>query len=193
MGSQKAMDEGAEEKIRALTQEMSSERQFFQEQVIQYEEDMANLREEVKNLKQSLSKIETEKNVADQKILNLEREIVELGSVAKDELKEKEEEFIFQIQASKEKVKAQENMINELNDEICKLKEAKSNKVIEENNVHSCLESKPDDPSQKIILLENKLEDQKAVSDKLKAYVGEVLENVMISNPAVLERKQSVE
>ena len=62
-------------------------------------------------------------------------------------------------------------------------------------NKHSddIIESKTDDPSQKIILLEHELEDQKEVSEKLKAYVGEVLESVMISNPAVLERKQSRE
>ena len=46
---------------------------------------MLNLREEVKNLKESLSKIMTENNVTDQKILNLEKKIIESDSVAKQE------------------------------------------------------------------------------------------------------------
>ena len=185
---QKTMDEGAEEKIRDLTQEMLSERQRFEVQIIQYEEEMATLRKEVQKLKQSLSKIETERNVADLKILSLEHKLVETDSSTKEGISaNKEKDLLLQIQTSDDKIKAQENIINQLNEEICKLKK------VQNNNIPSDLASKPDDPNQKIILLEHELEDQKQVSEKLKAYVGEVLENVMISNPAVLERKQSVD
>ena len=150
---------------------------------------MAKMKEEVKNLKQSLSKVETEKNVADQRISILEKKIVD-GVATEDLNQEREKDLLLQIQTSNVKMKAQENMINQLNDEISNLKKVKRSNIKEDINIHADLEFQPDDPNQKIILLEHELEDQKEVSEKLKAYVGEVLENVMISNPAVLERKQ---
>ena len=186
------MDDGGEEKIRDLTQEMLSERQRFEVQIIQYEEERANLRKEVQKLKQSLSKIETERNVADLKILSLEQKLVETDSVSKESAN-KENDLLLQIQTSDDKIKGQENIINQLNKEICQLKKVQNKNMTGDKNIPSYLASKPDDPNQKIILLEHELEDQKEVSEKLKAYVGEVLENVMISNPAVLERKQSVD
>ena len=48
---------------------------------------------------------------------------------------------------------------------------------------------KPEDTKQKIMLLEHELEDQKEVYKQLKAYVGEVLGNIMVTNPQMLERK----
>ena len=149
--------------------------------------------EEVKNLKESLSKIMTENNVTDQKILNLEKKIIESDSVAKQEsFGKRKEDLIWQIKASNDKIKCQENSINELKDEIYNLKEVKNNNMIEDTNIYLDLKLEPDDPNQKMILLEHELENQKEVSEKLKAYVGEVLENVTISNRAVLEGKQSV-
>ena len=47
----------------------------------------------------------------------------------------------------------------------------------------------PEDSKKKIMLLEHELEDQKEVSTQLKAYVGEVLGNIMVTNPQLLERK----
>ena len=42
---------------------------------------------------------------------------------------------------------------------------------------------------QDAILLEHELDDQREVHKQLKAYVGEVLSNIMMTNPQVLERK----
>ena len=156
-----------DEEMRVLTRQIMAENQAFETQIPQYIADIENLRDEVKNLRASLSRMETQKNAAVQKTITIEK----------------------QMKASVDKVKAQEDTIKQLSKEVNELKITK--KI--ENGVHVIknLDSKKDDPKQKIILLENELEDQKEVSEKLKAYVGEVLENVMISNPAVLERKQS--
>ena len=45
----------------------------------------------------------------------------------------------------------------------------------------------------RVVQLERELEDQREVNAQLKAYVGEVLVNIMLQNPAMLERKDSRE
>ena len=41
----------------------------------------------------------------------------------------------------------------------------------------------------KMFLLEQELEDQKEVNKQLKAYVGDVLINIIVQNPDILEKK----
>ena len=41
----------------------------------------------------------------------------------------------------------------------------------------------------KLFLLEQELEDQKEVNKQLKAYVGDVLINIIVQNPEILEKK----
>jgi len=180
-------NEELEEKLKQLTQQMITERNSFESKITQYDAEVNNLRDEVKNLKNNLSRMETQKNAAEQKIKELEKQknATELLS-SENNGQEKEEELLSQIKASKDKIEVQETTIEQLKQEVFQLRNADKHKSDED-----ITQSKTDDPTQKIILLEHELEDQKEVSEKLKAYVGEVLENVMISNPAVLERKQS--
>ena len=166
---------------------MLTEKQSFESQIRQCDAEISNLRDEVKDLRNNLSRMETQKNAAEQKIRDLEKQKIASESLAKiNSSEESEGGLLLQIKASNDKIKLQETLIDQLKKELSELKKA---------NKHSddIIESKTDDPSQKIILLEHELEDQKEVSEKLKAYVGEVLESVLISNPAVLERKQSRE
>ena len=168
---------------------MLTEKQLFESQIKQHDAEISKLKDEVKDLRNNLSRIETQKNAAEQKMAELEKQMMATESLST--LNSSEEimgELRLQIKASNDKIKLQETLIGQLKKEVSELKNA--NKHSEDVDI---IESKPNDPSQKIILLEHELEDQKEVSEKLKAYVGEVLESVMISNPAVLERKQSRE
>jgi len=178
-----------EEQLRMLTQDMLTEKQLFESQIKQHDAEISKLKDEVKDLRNNLSRIETQKNAAEQKIAELEKQKMATESLSTlNSSEENMGELLLQIKASNDKIKLQETLIGQLKKEVSELKNA--NKHSDDVDI---IESKPDDPSQKIILLEHELEDQKEVSEKLKAYVGEVLESVMISNPAVLERKQSRE
>jgi len=178
-----------EEQLKVITKEMMTEKLSFESKLKQHDAEISNLKDEIKNLRNNLSKIETQKNAAEHKIAELEKQKIASESLSKVNSSEKYDgELLFQIKASNDKIKLQETLIDQLKKEMSELKTANKQTANED-----IIESRPDDPSQKIILLEHELEDQKEVSEKLKAYVGEVLENVMISNPAVLERKQSRE
>ena len=175
---------------------MFAERQSFQRQIIQQGKEMSNLKEEVENLRNSLSKTETEKNATEERIRDLlEKHKVDFSPPTVLKLSpEKEEDPDFLLQTTNDKLKAQENIIKQLKEEIDGLRNDKKdlNGTNEEEDNYTDHEAKSEDPNQKIISLVHELKDQKEVSEKLKAYVGEVLENVMVTNPQVLERKQSL-
>ena len=50
-------------------------------------------------------------------------------------------------------------------------------------------EEGPREAGKRVVALERELEDQREVNAQLKAYVGEVLVNIMLKNPQILERK----
>ena len=50
-------------------------------------------------------------------------------------------------------------------------------------------EEGPGEAGKRVVALERELEDQREVNAQLKAYVGEVLVNIMLKNPQILERK----
>ena len=187
----KPAEDNLEEELAALKQEMFAERQSFQMQIIHQAKEMSNLKEEVENFRNRLSKTETEKNATEERIRDLlEKQKVDFSVKLSSE---KEEDPDILLQTTNDKLKAQENIINQLKEEIERLRNYKKdlNGTNEEENKYRDTQSKTEDPNQKIISLVHELNDQKEVSEKLKAYVGEVLENVMVTNPQVLERKQS--
>ena len=95
----------------------------------------------------------------------------------------------MKIKILKERVKVQDEIIDEMRIENTRL--SNDNKGIEEAVEHGNADKNngEKDLKQKIILLEHELDDEREVHKQLKAYVGEVLSNVMMTNPQVLERK----
>ena len=98
---------------------------------------MSNLKEEVANLRNRLSKTETEKNVTEERICEiLEEQKVDISPTILELSKEKEEDPDILLQTTNDKLKAQENIINQLKEEIDRLRNEKKdlNGTNEEEN-----------------------------------------------------------
>ena len=52
-----------------------------------------------------------------------------------------------------------------------------------------CQDLEESTDKKKLFLLEQELEDQREVNKQLKAYVGDVLINIIVQNPEILEKK----
>ena len=101
----------------------------------------------------------------------------------------KDEALLSEVNVLKERVKVQDAIIDEMRKENTRL--SIDNKGIEEAVEHGNADQNNEekDLKHKIMLLEHELDDQREVHKQLKAYVGEVLSNIMMTNPQVLERK----
>ena len=101
----------------------------------------------------------------------------------------KEEALLSEMKILKERVKVQDAIIDEMRKENTRL--SIDNKGIEEAVEHGNADQNNEekDLKQKIMLLEHELDDQREVHKQLKDYIGEVLSNIMMTNPQVLEQK----
>ena len=119
----KPAEDNLVEELAALKQEMFAERQSFQLQIIQQGKEMSNLKEEVENLRNRLSKTKTEKNAAEERIRDLlEKQNVDFPPTILELSKEKEENPDILLQTTNDKLKAQETIINQLKEEIDRLR-----------------------------------------------------------------------
>ena len=135
-------------------------------QIAERDKEIKNLAYDIKELRKKQLSVDSEKE-------KLENQI--------KALKVTEENLLEEVHEAKERNKSQEELIEQLKAKIG---------ILEVENSTTRVEKVPTtDPTKTIKLLENELEDQKEVSNKLKAYVGEVLENVIGAYPEVLERK----
>jgi len=117
----------------------------------------------------------------------------------------REAELLIQLKHLSARIEAQDTLIAELKEENTVLKIQNQNlvdslnKVSNKNNLfrksskeYQSLEPQELDESterKKLFLLEQELEDQKEVNKQLKAYVGDVLINIIVQNPDILEKK----
>ena len=183
-------DNKLHEQLGALDKLMIEEHSSFQSQIKKNEKEISKLNIIVKELKDQIKVLETEKYSSEEKILNLiEKQKLDPPNTAVRQYSlEREEELLSQVVMLKQRIKSQDDII-EMQEENNSLKN-KSNPIEKDNLVNGgCNEIIPEDSKKKIMLLEYELEDQKEVSTQLKAYVGEVLGNIMVTNPQLLERK----
>jgi len=118
----------------------------------------------------------------------------------------REAELLIQLKHLSARVEAQDTSLAELKEENTVLKIQNQNLLESLNRVNSqktslfrksskefqSLEPQDLDESaerKKLFLLEQELEDQKEVNKQLKAYVGDVLINIIVQNPEILEKK----
>jgi len=145
---------------------LEKENKRLKAQIAERDKEIKNLAYDIKELRKKLLNVDSEKE-------KLENQI--------KVLKVREDNLLEEVHEANESNKSQEELIEQLKAKIGNL---------EVENSNTCIEDAPTtDPTKTIKLLEYELEDQKEVSNKLKAYVGEVLENVIGAYPEVLERK----
>jgi len=118
----------------------------------------------------------------------------------------REAELLIQLKHLSARVEAQDTALAELKEENTVLKIQNQNLLESLNRVNNqktslfrksskefqSLEPQDLDESaerKKLFLLEQELEDQKEVNKQLKAYVGDVLINIIVQNPEILEKK----
>merc|ERR1712176_1499186 len=118
----------------------------------------------------------------------------------------REAELLIQLKHLSARVEAQDTSLAELKEENTVLKIQNQNLLESLNRVNSqktslfrksskvfqSLEPQDLDESaerKKLFLLEQELEVQKEVNKQLKAYVGDVLINIIVQNPEILEKK----
>ena len=157
--------------------EESQTGQTIVEEIIMWEEKLKEKQNEILKLREDL---ENEKEAAEEKILNLlEKQKINspLTAVLKCCLK-KEEDLSSQIPILEGRIKAQNDIIVNIQEE---------NKELE--NINKSNEEKHKDAEDQIILLKKELKDEKEGYNQLKSYVGEILRNILLTHPHILERK----
>ena len=158
-----------EEQLAALHKLFIEDRQSYELQLKQKEEDISKLRNDFENEKES----------AEERILTLVERQRMLSPVTP--VQEYSEEQLVcggnkRLVSSGEGVGGQEENKALGNRDDC-------GKVDLENNEGSGL------AEYKIKQLEEELVEQKEVIRELKAYIGEILETILITNPEILQRK----
>merc|ERR1719394_1207874 len=118
----------------------------------------------------------------------------------------REAELLIQLKHLSARIEAQDTLLAELKEENTVLKIQNQSLVDSLNKVSTnkpslfrkpskefqSLEPQDLDESterKKLFLLEQELEDQKEVNKQLKAYVGDVLINIIVQNPDILKKK----
>ena len=156
-----------------------------EKRVIEIEEviDEARVRELAEELAREV--VERERAKHKEEVIGMAREVVGEREVFTDRIDRLDNEVEL-LQG--EVVRGQsevERLLGVVEEQAAQLASAR-----EEVKVLSGLrEEGPGEAGKRVVALERELEDQREVNAQLKAYVGEVLVNIMLKNPQILERK----
>lgn len=203
------------EQFEAMKRERDLERRNFQLRFEQFTEEQDGLRKEVEKLKEKVKLINLEKeNMETQMVQLVEQQrcqspshaVREGKEVEEQRRKDREEELMNTVQRLTARIQSQDQDLAEakednivLRSQIRGFKEEKrkeskegmrfklfgSGKEIFTGN-DNCED--PQDIRVKLRQMEHDLSDQKEVNSQLKQYVGEVLVNIMVNNPQILQK-----
>eukprot|EP00091_Calanus_sinicus_P009098 TRINITY_DN21490_c0_g1_i1.p1 TRINITY_DN21490_c0_g1~~TRINITY_DN21490_c0_g1_i1.p1 ORF type:complete len:200 (-),score=81.50 TRINITY_DN21490_c0_g1_i1:133-732(-) len=198
-----------------MERERDLERRNFQLRFEQFTEEQDGLRKEVEKLKEKVKLINLEKEHMETQMVQLvEQQRCQSPShaaregreVEEQRRKDREEELMNTVQRLTARIQSQDqNLAEAKEDNIVlrsqirgfkeeKRKEAKEGmrfklfgggKEIPTRN-DNCED--PEDIRVKLRQAEQELSDQKEVNSQLKQYVGEVLVNIMLTNPQILQK-----
>merc|ERR1719445_565880 len=188
------------EELDSLGRERDLERRNFQLKFEQMLEEKEMLKKEVTSLRDKVDLLNTEKNLLeDQMIDNVNTLAVKEEADNEEEMrrKDREKELLKTVENLTRKVVDQDQLIAEVKeDNIClkkqlkevSMKESKGGfRLFGKENVSNKIED-PQDLRSRLRLTEKQLKEQVDVNNQLKAYMGDVLMNVMSSNPQILEK-----
>jgi len=188
------------EELDSLGRERDLERRNFQLKFEQMQEEKEMLKKEVTSLREKVDLLNTEKNLLeDQMIENVNTLAVKEETDNEEEMrrKDREKELLKTVENLSRKVADQDQLIAEVKeDNIClkkqlkevSMKDSKGGfRLFGKENVSNKIED-PQDLRSRLRLTEKQLMEQVDVNNQLKAYMGDVLMNVMSSNPQILEK-----
>ena len=191
----------------------------YEKEIAMMELEMKNERESFKKKIEQLE-IEKEKLKTEIKLLNEKHDVVEINESGKkviiptvnhdpDKLEEeilndtREAELLIQLKHLSERVEVQDTLLAETKEDNTVLRiqnqslletinktNASKSKSMRKSSEATSLDWLDSNEKKRLFLLEQDLEDQKEVNKQLKAYVGDILINIIVQNPQILEKKQ---
>lgn len=203
------------EQLEAMERERDLERRNFQLRFEQFTEEQDGLRKDVEQLKEKAKLINLEKEHMETQMVQLVEQqrcqspsnaVRDGKEVEEQRRKDREEELMNTVQRLTARVQSQDQDLAEakednivLRSQISGFKEEKKKegkegmrfrifgggKEIPAGN-DNCED--PQDIRVKLRQVEHDLSDQKEVNSQLKQYVGEVLVNIMVNNPQILQK-----
>jgi len=166
-------------------QNCTSPQDTTEKKVIEIEEliDESRLRELAAELARELVQAERDKHK--EEVIGLAREVVGEREVFTDRIDRLEGE----VKSLNMEVMKREEEVESLKERL-EVQAGHLAQAREEARVMGGLaREEPGEAGRKVVELERELEDMKEVNSQLKAYVGEVLVNIMVKNPQILEKK----
>lgn len=189
------------DELDSLGRERDLERRNFQLKFEQMQEEKEKLKKEVSSLRDKVDLLNTEKNLLeDQMIDNVNTLAVkeEADNEEEERRKDREKELLKTVENLSRKVADQDQLLAEIKeDNICLkkqlkelfIKESKGGfRIFGKENVSINKIEDPQDLRSRFRLVEKQLMEQTDVNNQLKTYMGDVLMNVMSSNPQILEK-----
>jgi len=175
----------AEQNAKLMTCPSGSANEEKEKRVIEIEEviDEARVRELAEELAREV--VERERAKHKEEVIGMAREVVGEREVFTDRIDRLENEVeVLQGEVVRGQSEV-ERLLGVVEEQAAQLASAR-----EEVKVLSGLRDEgPGEAGKRVVALERELEDQREVNAQLKAYVGEVLVNIMLKNPQILERK----
>jgi len=200
-----------------IADEKQDNEQEFKGKEITLLQEIADYKMKVEQLEKEKEKLQNEIKVLSEKQGGLEinkngkKVIVPTENHDQEQLDEeirndtREAELLIQLKHLSERVEVQDTLLAETKEDNTVLRIQNQNLLESLNKANATSKSKKksfDTPSldwidnddsiekKRLFLLEQELEDQKEVNKQLKAYVGDILINIIVQNPQILEKKQ---
>jgi len=194
-----------EQEIERMQNEIIIDRVMFKKKVDELENEKANLKAEVKVLMQKQNVLEI--NESGKKVI-IPTEIHDPEKLHEEIMNDtREAELLIQLKHLSERVEAQDTLLAETKEDntVLRIQNQSLLEAINKSNSGNSkmrrkrsidtpsldwLDGEDSNEKKRLFLLEQELEDQKEVNKQLKAYVGDILINIIVQNPQILEKKQ---
>jgi len=200
------------DQLEAVERERTLEIRNFQLRFDQFNEDQDMMKKEVDGLKEKLKLVNLEKEHMETQMVQLVEQqrcqspVQERKDVEEQRRKDREEELMSTVQRLTTRVQSQDQDLAEakednivLRSQVRSLKGEKRKEAKEGGRFklfgggkdipsEKDLWEDPQDIREKLRLAELDLSDQKEANCQLKQYVGEVLVNIMVKNPQILQK-----
>jgi len=201
------------DQMEGVERERNLERRNFQLRFEQFQEDQDTLRKEMDQLKEKLKLVNLEKEsmeaqmvqmVEQQRCQSPVQDRRDRRELEEQRRQDREEELMSTVQRLTTRVQAQDQDLAEakednivLRSQIRSLKGEKRKESKEGGRfklfggvkeIPADILEDPKDIREKLRQAEQDLADQKEVNNQLKQYVGEVLVNIMVKNPQILQK-----
>jgi len=191
----------------------SQREDLLEMEVKQLKEKVEQLEKEKKSLKSRIEMLSHKQDVLEIN-KNGKKVIVPTESHDQEMLEEeirndtREAELLIQLKHLSERVEVQDTLLAETKEDntvlriqnqslLESLNKALANTKTKKKSFDTpsldWIESDDSNEKKKMFLLEQELEDQKEVNKQLKAYVGDILINIIVQNPQILEKKPESE